>query len=72
MPSSRSTSSHHYFMAPGGMKPLAALESTCKFAVDTYCLCGGNPFSFNEATTHKIGLKTCVSLKGLDNRVSSS
>ena len=53
-----------------GMKPLAELENTCRFAVEAYCLSLGTPFSFNETTTHIIYLKACVSLKDLDYRVT--
>jgi hypothetical protein len=54
-----------------GIKPLAELESTCRFAVEAYCLSSGTPFSFNETTTHIIDLKTSISLKDLDYRVTS-
>jgi hypothetical protein len=54
-----------------GMKPLVEHENTCRFAVESYFLSPGIPFSFNEITTHIIDLKEGVSLEDLDYIVTS-
>jgi hypothetical protein len=41
------------------------------FEVEAHCLSLDTLFSFNETTTHIIGLKGAVSLKDLDYRVTS-
>jgi hypothetical protein len=57
-------------MIPSGMQPLVALENTCRFVVEAYCLSLGTPFSFNETTTNIMDLKMSFNLKDLDYRVT--
>jgi hypothetical protein len=46
-----------------------SIENFCRFVVEAYCLSPGTPFSFSELQ-HIIDLKTSISLKDLDYRVT--
>jgi hypothetical protein len=53
-----------------GMKPLAVLEKTCRFAVEAIVFLRGLYFS-SMILLHIINLKTSISLKDLYYRITS-
>jgi hypothetical protein len=60
----------HVIYNDSGMKPLVEHENTCRFGVEAYCLSPGLHFP-SMRLLHVIDLKTSISLKDLDYRVTS-